>query len=119
MSEPENKTSTGTIAKRITFCLFTGLFFAVAVPKFLHSRQLALRNACLNHLIQIDGAKQQWRSEHKKIGTDIPTWEDIKPYIVGNAELKCPVGGSYIIGKVDEEPMCSLGSTVTPAHSLQ
>jgi hypothetical protein len=69
---------------------------------------------------QIDAAKEQWALDHKKTTNDIPTWDDLKPYVElnGNAELKCPAGGIYSIGKIGEFPTCSLGNTVTPAHVL-
>jgi hypothetical protein len=96
-----------------TICLLIGFVIAVGIPKFIQNRQQSIRLACLNHLIQIDGAKQQWRLEHNKTGTDIPTWEDLKPYIAGSIELKCPAGGTYTIGKVDVPPTCSITN-----HSL-
>jgi hypothetical protein len=120
MSEPKNKSSGLIAVKWIAYCLFIGLLLAVAVPKFIHSRQLAMRNACVNQLGQIDAAKNQWALDHKKATNDIPAWEDLKPYVGrGDGEiLKCPEGGIYIIGKVEENPTCSLGTTVTPAHVL-
>ena len=96
-----------------TICLLIGFVIAVGVPKLLQNRQQSIRLACLNHLIQIDGAKQQWKLEHNKTGADIPTWEDLKPYIARGIELKCPAGGTYTIGKVDVPPTCSITN-----HSL-
>jgi hypothetical protein len=113
MSEPKKKASVGIIVK-IVVCLFFGLALAVGIPKFIQARQASSRLACMNHLIQIDGAKQQWKIEHKKTDADIPTWVDLKPYISGNVELKCPAGGIYTIGKVSELPSCSITN-----HSLQ
>jgi len=97
-----------------TICLLIGFVIAVGIPKLLHNRQQAIRLACLNHLIQIGGAKQEWKLEHNKTGADIPTWEDLKPYIARSIELKCPAGGTYTIGKVDVPPMCSITN-----HTLQ
>ena len=118
MSKLKKKASGVRIIASVVIWLSIGIIFALEIPQFLHSRQLALRNACLNHLVQIDGAKQQWKLEHQKTGADIPTWEDIKPYITGNQELKCPSGGIYSMGRGDEQPTCSLGTNATLVHVL-
>ena len=105
----------------VAVCLFIGILLAgVIIPKLNASRRLALRNACVNHLGQIDAAKNQWTLDHQKTTNDIPTWADLKPYVGGgNGEiLKCPEGGIYSIKKVCDKPTCSLGTTVTPAHVL-
>jgi len=114
MNEPKKKSSGEKIIIKVAVWLFFALGLAVGIPKFIHEREFSLRAACMNHLIQIDGAKHQWALEHKKTDTDVPTWKDIKPYIVGDIELKCPAGGTYTIGKVGEYPTCSITN-----HSLQ
>jgi len=114
MSEPKKKSSGKKIIVKVVVCLLFGLGLAVGIPKLIQARQAGLRAACMNHLIQIDGAKHQWALEHKKTDADVPTREDIKPYIVGSIELKCPAGGSYTIGKIGELPSCSITN-----HSLQ
>jgi hypothetical protein len=114
MSEPKKKSSGRKIIIKVVVCLLFGLALAVGIPKFIQARQASVRLACMNHLIQIDGAKQQRKIEHNKTDADVPTWEDIKPYIAENAELKCPAGGIYIIGKVGELPSCSITN-----HSLR
>ena len=99
-------------AAKLVACFFFGIALAVGISKIIQSRQAAVRLACMNHLIQIDGAKQQWKMEHQKTDADIPTWEGFKPYIAGR--LKCPAGGVYTIGKVGELPSCSITN-----HSLE
>ena len=114
MDNPKKKSSSKKTIIKVVICLLIGLGLAVGIPKFIQARQAALRAACMNHLIQIDGAKQEWKLEHKKTDADVPTWEDLKPYITRNIELKCPAGGSYTIGKIGEPPSCSITN-----HSLQ
>jgi hypothetical protein len=36
-------------------------------------------NSCINNLRQLDAAKQQWASEHSKEGTNLVSFDDIKP----------------------------------------
>jgi hypothetical protein len=81
------------------------------------ARARAQRNACINNLRQIDAAKQQWALENGKKASDTPTEADIKPYIKLDADgnlPKCPAGGKYTLGKVGENPTCSI-----PGHVLQ
>ena len=74
------------------------------------------RNACINNLRQIDAAKNEFALEKgKKLGDPV-TADDIKPYIKLDADgnlPKCPSGGTYTIGKVGENPTCSI-----PGHAL-
>jgi hypothetical protein len=75
------------------------------------------RNACINNLRQIDGAKNEFALEKgKAIGAAV-TEADIKPYIKLDASgnlPKCPAGGKYTIGKVGELPTCSIAGHALP-----
>ena len=90
---------------------------AILIPNFDSSRchgdhRTGSRNACINNLRQIDGAKEQWAME-KKIASGEPGVEaEIATYIKGGIP-KCPAGGKYSIGKVNEPPRCSV-----PDHGL-
>lgn len=93
-----------------------GILAGIAVPNFVKARETAQKNACMNNLRLIDGAKQSWALENNKKATDVPTWDDIQPYL-GMGKLKskprCPSGGEYTIGPVGELPRCSI-----PGHAL-
>ncbi len=81
------------------------------------STEARWRNACINNLRQIDAAKNQFALENKKTNGDAVTEADIKPYIKldANGNLpKCPAGGKYVIGKVGENPTCSIDGHVLP-----
>jgi hypothetical protein len=91
---------------------------AVVLPAFIRARTTSASNACVNNLRQIDGGKQQWALEYSKTTDDIPSWDDIRPYIgrgPQNELPRCPQGGTYILGRVGEPPRCSIGG---PSHSL-
>ena len=84
-----------------------GILAAIAIPNFVTARQSSQKNACLDNLRQINGAKKQWALENKKAETDTPTREDIKPYI-GNGQFPiCPADGAYTINPVTDRPQCS------------
>jgi outer membrane lipoprotein-sorting protein len=77
------------------------------------SLEVQQRNACINNLRQIDAAKNEWSLEKGKAnGTDVKE-TDITPYLAGGRLPTCPAGGIYTIGKVGENPTCSI-----PGHAL-
>ncbi|HEY5298180.1 MAG TPA: hypothetical protein VIK59_09655 [Verrucomicrobiae bacterium] len=90
-----------------------GMLAAIAIPNFVKARATAQKNACINNLRQMDAAKQQWALENNKKSTDIPTWNDLKPYLRGPVPLICPDGGAYSLNAVGEAPTCSI-----PGHQL-
>ena len=93
----------------------SGALAAIAIPNFVKPHSTAQLNGCINNLRQIDAAKNQWALEKNKKSEDVPTEDDIKPYIkLINGDLpKCLQGGSYTIGPVSEPPKCSV-----PGHAL-
>lgn len=88
---------------------------AVVEADFIRARYTSARAPCINNLRQIDGAKAQWALENKKADTDIPALDDVRFYMKDNTMPKCPNGGIYILGKVGEDPRCSIGGY---EHSL-
>jgi type II secretory pathway pseudopilin PulG len=90
---------------------------AIAIPNFVHARQTAQKNACINNLRQIDGAKQMWALENKKESTAIPAPEDLDAYLKTSlGSLKCPAGGVYTIGAAGEKPTCSVSGHELPEN---
>jgi hypothetical protein len=88
-----------------------GMLAAIAVPNFVKARATSQQNACINNLRQLDAAKNQWALEKGKTATDVPTKEDLLPYL-RNWPV-CPAGGTYTINAVGEPPTCSI-----PGHQL-
>ncbi len=68
---------------------------------------------CKLRLRMIYDAKLHWAEGNQKTAGDTPTSDDLRPYLRG-AVLKCPEGGAYTIGRVDEPPKCSI-----PGHALE
>jgi competence protein ComGC len=79
---------------------------AIAIPNFVKARTVSQENACINNLRQIDAAKQQWALEKGKQSTDVPTMEDLKPYLAKIPH--CPAGGTYTLNAVGQPPQCSI-----------
>ena len=100
-----------------------GLLCAVAIPNYVKARANSQANACINNLRQIDGAIQQFAIETgKTVGAIVNYPTDLTPYLKMNSANQipaCPAGGNYLLSPVGNEPsvLCSLGNTVTPAHT--
>jgi hypothetical protein len=104
---------TGYISIALSVLLLP-LMLAIAIPNFVKAREVAQRNACINNLRMLDGAKRQWALEHRQPDDAVPVAGDLNPYLSnGVGALKCPAGGNYSINAVEELPACSV-----PGHEL-
>lgn len=71
-------------------------------------------NTCINHLRQIDAAKQQWALENDKTAGAIPPALELLPYLKDGIFPVCPSGGAYTINAVVVLPTCSISGHVLP-----
>jgi hypothetical protein len=108
------------IAAMIT--VLVGIIFAIAMLAYFRATFQPSAAPCVNRLMQIDAAKQEWALEHGKTANDVPTWDDLYPYLESsftnrwftNGQPVCPEGGTCHIGRVGMHPTCSIGG---PRHS--
>ena len=111
-----------TLVEIMIVVAIIGLLAAIAIPNFVKARATAQANACINNIRQIDAAANQFALEQgRTTGGAIVLNTDLTPYIKLNATSHippCPAGGIYSCTLVGTSPVCSLGSTVTPAHVL-
>lgn len=98
-----------TLVEIMIVVAIIGLLAAIAIPNFVKARGTAQKNACINNLRQIDGAKEQWALENKqKAGASTDSAKAaIEAYIKGGAP-SCPGGGSYTYAAVDSNPTCNI-----------
>lgn len=90
--------------------------FIIISVNFGTAKKKAQTNSCINNLRRIDSAKQQWSLEKNRAEGDVPTVEELKPYLArGKSPFPlCPAGGHYEIGAVNVPPKCSIAG-----HSLE
>jgi uncharacterized protein involved in exopolysaccharide biosynthesis/Mg-chelatase subunit ChlD len=89
-----------TLVVSALIILFVLGIAAISIPNFVKARSTSQANAVINNLRQIDAAKNEWALENKKSGNDVPTFNDLSPYLKG---IPQPVmGEKYTLGKVSE-----------------
>jgi hypothetical protein len=85
-----------------------GVWFATALSTSVQvAGRSTVDNDCVNNLRQIDGAKEQVALARKLPESAVVSAADLAPYIKGGFP-KCAGGGTYVIGKLSEEPRCSI-----------
>lgn len=107
-----------TLVEIMIVVAIIGLLAAIAIPNFVRARNTSQKNACINNLRQIDGAKQQWALENGKQDTSTPTSADVARYLgrtasagsLAAAKVACPSGGTYAILAVNTAPTCTQAS---------
>ena len=107
------------IAIGVSITVLIILIAAALVSRFIRVRSTPSAAPCVNRLMVIDGAKKQWAIFNSKTADDVPTWQDLRPYLPDewtnycwtNGHPVCPAGGTYTVGRVGVHPTCSLGGT--------
>ena len=102
-----------TLVEIMIVVAIIGLLAAIAIPSFIKARTTSQKNACINNLRQVDGAKEQWAMANNRAEGDTCTGADIDDYIKGGTEkCLCPTdpsqnfANSYTINDIGVDPVC-------------
>ena len=98
-----------TLVEIMIVVAIIGLLAAIALPNFVKAREQSQKNACIENLSKIDGAKHTWAIENKKTSTDTPTTAALYGatlYI--RDEPSCPASGVYTLNAVQTKPTCNI-----------
>lgn len=100
----------------------------LVLPKVSDVRSKAQTQVCRANLQTIQQSKEHWAFEETESGSAVPTGADLVPFlqapIAGSNAVdsdfsnyvKCPGGGTYTIGAVDELPSCSVSGHDIGSH---
>jgi prepilin-type N-terminal cleavage/methylation domain-containing protein len=99
-----------TLVEIMIVVAIIGLLAAIAIPNFIKARELSQKNACIANLKQMDGAKNTWALENKKVNSDTPVDSDLFGSALYIREKPgCPANGTYTLGDVQTKPVCTIG----------
>ena len=122
-----------TLVEIMIVVAIIGLLAAIALPSFMKARASARRNACINNLKQIDGAKDEYCLEYGGTNLQMLVWQgQVSLYVKDfSNKMFCPAGkvgtgtgrswSNYNLRAVGIDPECLIlsGNTTTPEHSLK
>lgn len=119
-----------TLVEIMIVIIIIGLLALIAVPNFTTSANRVRRDTCINNLIQIDLAKEQWALENNlEVGDagSTPDAEDLDPYIrediwdagyTTGHSLICPLDSSGTPTFGTSYTINAFGDTTPPACNI-
>jgi prepilin-type N-terminal cleavage/methylation domain-containing protein len=109
-----------TLVEVMIVVAIIGLLASIAIPNFLHTREIAHRKTCIGNLKQLDGAVQTWALENRKYsGDSVDSTQLFGPARYIKAQPQCPAtAAAYVYGLVgDVHVRCTL-SAAPDLHRL-
>lgn len=102
-----------TLVEILIVILILAIIISIALPNFMHAREVGRARACQATLRHIASAKEQWAMDNRADLGSQPTPSDlvdqyIKHQPAGELPL-CPLNGTYSIGRLADQPTCSVG----------
>ena len=89
-----------TLVEIMIVVAIIGLLAAIAIPNFVRARETAQLNSIGNNLRIIEGAKEQWALENRKVTTDVVALSDLTAYFKKNMPPPSIAGEVYAVSRV-------------------
>jgi len=99
-----------TMIEIMIVCSIISLLAAIAIPSFVKYRAEAQTKTCLANLKQLEGAKEQWALDYKKVTGDtigITDLVGLDKYIKNTPQ--CPAGFDYQLNNLGQTVICPSG----------
>lgn len=114
-----SKPSGFSLVEVMVVLFIMSMIVAIAAPAWLRARSQSRMKTCQENLSKIDGAKEQWSLEQKKLSGSSVSESDLVQGPVTSGYMKFfpiePSGGTYSINLIGEDPTCSTGY---PGHNM-
>ena len=102
-----------TLVEIMIVVAIIGLLAAIAIPNFVRARETAQLNSIGNNLRIIEGAKEQWALENKKVTTDTVALTDLTAYFKNNTTPAALAGEAYSLTTVAALAKATLPGSAT------
>jgi prepilin-type N-terminal cleavage/methylation domain-containing protein len=114
MRKRTNPTAGFSLVEIMIVVAIIGVLAAMAIPNFVKARETSRQKLCIENLVQIESAKQQWALDYNKGDGDLPVRSDLIGIAVYIRVLPdCPAGGTY-----DFKPIGTPASCTVSGHGL-
>ena len=97
------------------------LVLSIAIPNYFHMTAISKRTVCINNLIKITAAVEQWAIENNATaGTKLSSQqeEDLYTNYFHSGKPTCPSGGTYEIKPVGSNPQVTCSREEDDGHKL-
>jgi prepilin-type N-terminal cleavage/methylation domain-containing protein len=102
-----------TLVEIMIVVAIIGLLAAIAIPNFVRARETAQLNSIGNNLRIIEGAKEQWALENKKVTSDTLAMTDLTAYFKNNTTPAALAGETYAVTVVGTLASATLPGSAT------
>ena len=99
LSEIRKSTAGWTLIEIMIVVSLIGLLAAIAIPRFLKSRETAQLGSIIGNLRIVESAKDQWALQNQKGTGDTPDWIGLSDFIKGGT-VKPATSETYTINSV-------------------